>query len=289
MQHRLLFLVTAVAAVMPAFGAVISVNLGAAGSFGLLGGTITNTGASHVVGDVGATTTITPNPGTGPWTVTGTVYAAGDPAAMAAYGAFGSAFNAAMLLPTISPYDLNSCPTGGTLKGDCLFVGNNAYLLPGTDISTTTGTVLTFDAQNTPNYDFVIRINGALTVNGILTFNLINGAQANHIFWIVGTNATISVGSSPAQTFDGSILAGSPGSTFTMSAAEGGSAVLAGTINGCVFANAANTLAGRTDVAGCVGYDSPSPGAVPEPGSAGLVGLGCLLGLAAWRKLRVRF
>ena len=52
--------------------------------------------------------------------------------------------------------------------------------------------------------------------------------------------------------FDGNILAGS---TFTMSAAAGGSGVLAGTINGCVFSDTGtNTLAGSTDVLGCADY-----------------------------------
>jgi len=70
-----------------------------------------------------------------------------------------------------------------------------------------------------------------------MTFTLQNQAQANHIFWVVGTSSTISVGSSGPITFDGSILAGQ---AFTMSAASGGSGTLAGTINGCVFAGAVN-------------------------------------------------
>jgi len=69
--------------------------------------------------------------------------------------------------------------------------------------------------------------------------------------------------------------------------------VLAGTINGCVFAENANTLAGETDVNGCVGGGSgggPGGGGnTPEPGTAGLMGFGCLLGIVAWRKFRVGF
>jgi len=165
------------------------------------------------------------------------------------------------------------------------------------DISTTTGTALTFDAQNNPNEVFVMQVDGAFTVNGILTFDLINGAKANNIFWIVKDAATISVGSSPPQVFDGSILAGT---SFTMSAISGGSGVLAGTVNGCVFSETANTLAGETNVSGCLGGGMPgggpsggtgggtgggTTGGVPEPGSAELMSLGCLLGIVAWRKL----
>jgi hypothetical protein len=118
-----------------------------------------------------------------------------------------------------------------------------------------------------------------------MTFTLLGGANPDNIFWIVRNIATISVGSSGPITFDGNVLAGQ---SFTMSAASGGSGVLAGTINGCAFAETANTLAGQTTVNGCVGGGLPGGGpGVPEPGSSGLVGLGCLLGILAWRKIRV--
>ena len=249
-------------------------DLGSASSFALLGSTITDTGISHIFGNVGATTTITIND---PWVVTGTVYPAGDPIAMTAYGDFETAYNTSLGLGSTQPV-LSSLGLTQT------FTGNNVYTFNNT-ISTTTGTVLTFDAQYNPNEVFVIQIDGAFTVNGALEFHLINGAQANNIFWIVEDAATISVGSSPPQTFDGSILAGT---SFTMSAASGGSGVLAGTINGCVFSETANTLAGQTTVNGCLGGGLPGGGpGVPEPGSLGLVSLGCLLGILAWRKFRV--
>jgi Ice-binding-like/PEP-CTERM motif len=135
---------------------------------------------------------------------------------------------------------------------------------------------LTFDAQNDPTEVFVIRTDGAFTENGALFFNLQGQAQASHIFWIVGTDATISVGSSGKITWDGDILAGS---SFTMSAAQGGSGVTAGDIHGCVFSETANTLAGTTNVNGCSGVAG-----VPEPGSLGLVSLGGLLGIFALRR-----
>ena len=277
MRHGLIWLVMALAAVMPAFGATVSVNLGSASSFALLGSTITDTGDSNIVGNVGATTTITIN---SPWIVTGTVYTAGDPIAIAAYNASEIAYTTA--------FNLGSTQTVLSSLGlTRTFTGNNVYTF-NTNISTTTGTVLTFDAQSNPNEVFVIQIDGAFTVNGALQFDLINGAQANNIFWIVEDAATISVGSSQPQIFDGSILAGT---SFTMSAQTGGSGVPAGTINGCVFSETANTLAGQTNVLGCVGGGlpggGPGGGSVPEPGSSGLVSLGCLLGILACRKLRV--
>jgi hypothetical protein len=271
MRRKLIWLVMAVAAVGTAFGGPI-VNLGSASSFGLLGGTVSNTGTSVVMGNVGvknAAGTITGFNPTGT-TVGGVVFAPGSTASNNAYIDFVNAFNAAELLASTQSYpDLTMNRT---------FIGNNVYTFTLTDISTTTGINLTFDAQNNPNEVFVLRTAGAFTENGALTFTLQNQANANNIFWIIGTDATISVGSSGPITWDGNILAGS---SFTMSAASGGSGTLAGTINGCVFSETANTLAGTTNVNGCTGTTS-----VPEPGSLGLVSLGCLLGILTLRRFR---
>jgi Ice-binding-like/PEP-CTERM motif len=273
MQTRLIYVAFAMAAVMPAFGGPVSVNLGTASSFGLLGGTISNTGTSVVMGDVGVGNgagTITGFNPTGT-TVGGVVIAPGSTSSNNAYIDFENAFNTAQLLASTQSYvDLSLNRT---------FIGNNVYTFSSPSVVTTTGITLTFDAQNDPNEVFVIRTGAAFTAVGALTFNLQNQAQANNIFWIVGTNATISVGSSGPITFDGNILAGQ---TFTMSAAAGGSGVLAGMVNGCVFAENANTLAGTTNVNGC--SSGATTAGVPEPGSVGLVGLGCLLGVLAWRK-----
>jgi hypothetical protein len=272
MRHGLIWLVVAVAAVMPAFGGTVTVSLGSASSFGLLGGTISNTGTSSVVGNVGATTKITGFYPTG--TATGTVYPwPTDPTVETAYTAFENADTQAWsYLSTALPL--------GILSTSQTFIGNNAYA-SSADISTATGINLTFDAQGNPNEVFVILIDGALTVNGAMTFTLEGDAQTSNIFWVVKNAATISVGSSGPITFDGNILAGT---SFTMSAASGGSDVLAGTINGCVYTETANTLGGETDINGPC---ATAGGSVPEPGSSGLVSLGCLLGISVWRKLRV--
>jgi len=274
MRRKLNWLAMAIAAGAPVGAGPILVNLNSASSFGLLGGTISNTGTSVVTGNVGVSGsagTITGFNPTGT-TVNGSVIAPGSTASNNAYTDFVTAFGAAELLSSTQSYsDLTTSRT---------FIGGNVYTFGLTDISTTTGIALTFDAQNHPNAVFVIRTAGAFTENGALTFALVNGAQASNIYWIVGTDATISVGSSGAITFDGNILAGE---SFTMSAAAGGSGVLAGTINGCVFAKTANTLAGTTDVGGC------GSAGTPEPGSAGLsaIGAGFLTALV-WRARRRR-
>jgi hypothetical protein len=258
----------AVAIAVPAVAAPI--NLGSASSFGLIGGTISNTGTSVVNGNVGATTTITGFP---PGTATGTVFAPGDPTATAAYNDFVLAFiQGSGLTPTQSVTDLTT---------DRTFLGNNVFDFPTlTDVTSTTGINLTFDAQFDSSQSFVIQIARDLTINGPLSFTLINGAQSTNIYWIVGRTQTISSGGGPV-TFDGNILAGT---SFTMSANPGGSGVLAGTINGCVFAETANTLAGTTQVGGC-----SAAAAVPEPGTSVLVALGLLgaLGLIRLRSMLV--
>lgn len=279
MRQRLTWLLMAIAAVMPAFGSPIYfADLNAASSFGLLGGTISDTGVSLVTGNVGAMTSITGFP---PGLASGSVTLAG-PTVTAAYNAIfnpGGVFaEAEGLTPTGS---FSSTSTSQT------FLGNTVYS-SASDISTITGTNLTFDAQGDPTAVFVIQIDGALTVNGAMTFTLLNNAQADNIFWVVQNAATISVADAGSITFDGNILAGT---SFTMSAATQGSDFLAGTINGCVFAETANTLAGRTDVGGCAATTAGSPaggGSAPEPASAGLVSLGGLIGMLAWRKLRAK-
>jgi hypothetical protein len=285
MRPRLLWLMISVVAVMPAFGSTYSLSPGDS-AFGMLGGTIGDTGTSLVVGDVGAVTSITGFVG-GPASATGFVCTepggtggqtcTGQQALVTtAYNDFESDYATAVGLGTGPTTPL------GTLAADTVLTGNTVYTA-GT-VSTTTGINLTFNAQNDPTEVFVILIDGALTVNGAMTFTLENGALASNIYWIVEDNtATISVGSAGPIDFDGNILAGGPLGAFEMSAATGGSGVLAGTINGCVFAETANTLAGETDVNGCFATGE----SVPEPGSAGLVSLGGLLGVLAWRKFRL--
>jgi hypothetical protein len=274
MRQELVGLVLAMTAAVPAFGGPIVVNLNSASAFGLLGGTISNTGTSVVTGNVGvqnASGTITGFNPTGT-TVGGSVIAPGTTSSNNAYIDFVNAFNAANLLASTQSYsDLTTNRT---------FIGNNVYTFGLTNISTTTGINLTFDAQNDPNEVFVIRTDGAFTANGALTFTLQNQAQASRIFWIVGTSATISVGSSGPITFEGNILAGQ---SFTMSAAAGGSGVLAGTVNGCVFAETANTLAGTTDIGGCTASANVS---VPEPAPWAMVSVGCLIGMLGLRRVR---
>jgi hypothetical protein len=280
MRKRLIWLVTVVAAVTPAFASMVSVDLATASNFGLLGGTITSTGNSDIRGDVGATTSLA---GFSPGTASGTVFSSGNSAVTTAYNSFQAAYtSAASLAPTQTLSGLTSSQT---------FIGNNVYSFSTTNIATTQGITLTFNAQGNANEIFVIQIPGTLTVDGSINFVLENGAVAHNIFWIVGADdpskgaeAEINLATSPVITFDGNILAGGSDGSFDMSAGVGrqraGIGMPDGTINGCVLTGAADVLHGKTAINGC------DPPAAPEPGSLGLASIGCLLGALAWRKRR---
>ena len=281
---RFVLLCTLSLAALPCFGNVVAPNLGVAGTFALIGGTISDTGTSVVVGNVGAITTITGFP---PGTATGTVYPApSDPTATAAYNAFVLAYNNALSDSTTPP-----TLTVAGLNTNYTFVGNTVFNFASTDVTSTANVDLTFDAQGHSDEVFIIKVGQDLTINGPLTFSLINGAVASNIYWIIGRTETISSSGGPV-TFDGNILAGT---SFTMSANPGGSGVLAGTINGCVFAETANTLAGTTQINGCLATGSGansgtgSGNTVPEPASSMLLALGLSLTLACVMRRRRRF
>ena len=266
LRHKLIWLVVALVVAAPAFAGTLSIGLNDSDvSFGLLASTISNTGTSVVNGNVLATSKIT-GFGAGAGTATGTLYPTSPsvPAvATSAYADFEHAWSTAM--------DLTGATALSGLSTSQTLLGNTLYSLP-TNTSSTSGITLTFNAQHNVNAVFIIQAPGNLAFNGTITFNLINGANPDNIFWIVGGNATISP--SVAINFDGSILAGSTGGSVTISHSTTGS--FAGTINGCVYAETANTLAGQTDVKGPCANSS---GAVPEPGTAALLSVGLLLSL----------
>jgi hypothetical protein len=257
---------------VPAFGAtIIAPNLGSAFPFGLLGGTLSNTGVSLIVGDVGATIGLTGFPPGGPAIVTGTTYA-GGPIATAAYNDFILAFDHAFSdAPTGTPVT----QTVADLTTSQTFLGDNVYKFSSTDVTSTAGITLTFHAQFSSSDVFIIKIAHDLQINAPITFVLENGAQASNIYWIIGRDATISGATAVLPVnWEGDILAGR---NFTMSAGDGGSGPLAGEIDGCVFVETTATLGGQTIINGCT----------PEPGPSGLVAFGCcLLGALGLRKFR---
>jgi hypothetical protein len=168
------------------------VDVAAASSFEVLAGsTITNTGATSVAGDIGLSpgSSVT---GFGPPATFSGVIHIDDFVAANAQAALTAAYT-----------DAQSRPGGTTLAGD---IGGST-LTPGVYNSASsvaiTGT-LVLDAQGNPDAVWIFQIGSTLTTavsnSDIL---LINGAQAQNVFWAVGSSATLNGGTN----FVGTVMA----------------------------------------------------------------------------------
>jgi hypothetical protein len=148
--------------------AATSVKLGTATSFALLAGSgVTNSGPSVVNGDLGTA----PTPA-----VTGFDGAPSDAAGQGPPDTLATELGGQTLTPGV--YDSSSGTFG------------------------ITGAV-TLDAQGDPDAVFVFKTNTTLISASASTVNLINGAQSCHVFWKVGSSATLG----SASDFTGNILA----------------------------------------------------------------------------------
>jgi hypothetical protein len=211
-------------------------------TFGVLGGsTVTNTGPSVVAGNVGVSpgSAITGFP---PGTFTGSINSANSLAATA-QGELTSAYNLAAGAMSTSGVPAN---IGGlTLTPGVYTVASSLGL---------TGTV-TLDGQGNPNSQFIFQIGSTLTTASGSSVLLINNAQASHVFWQVGTSATLGTTSS----FAGNILALSS-ITLTTGA----------TLQGRALArNGAVTL--DTNTVNAPGFSPPPPPITPAPSSLILI------------------
>jgi hypothetical protein len=170
--------------------AATAVQLGNADAFAILAGAgITNTGPTTVSGDIGtfATTSFT---GSASVTQSGTNHA-GDSVTQNAKNALVTAYNDAAAQGPTSPI------VGLTLGGKTLTRG---VYNSGSTIDLT-GTV-TLDAQGDPDSIFVLQAGSALTTATSSSVALINGARPCNVFWQIGSDATLGVGS----TFVGTLL-----------------------------------------------------------------------------------
>ncbi len=137
-------------------------------------GSVTNTGLTTVIGDVGTNVGLTT--GFNNLTVTGTVHPIPDVSTAAC----------AADLMNVYTY-LNTLPTDIELLYPAQF-GRNLVLTPHTYILNA-ATVLTdtlfLNAQGYNNAVFVIKINGALSTSTYAKVLLTNGTQAKNVFWKV--------------------------------------------------------------------------------------------------------
>ncbi|MEV4625737.1 ice-binding family protein [Micromonospora sp. NPDC049523] len=154
------------------------VALGTAAQFAVLAAsTVTNTGPTTVTGDLGLSpgTSVTGFP---PGVVTGTQHVADAVAAQAKTDLVTAYDDAAARASTTTPVEL-----GGTTKTPGVYES-----LAGT--FGITG-ALTLDAQGDPDAVFVFKAASTLITASASSVDLVNGARAANVFWLVGSSATL--------------------------------------------------------------------------------------------------
>lgn len=173
-----------------AFAATGTVGLATAAPYSVLGGqAVTNTGPTTLSGDLGVSpgTAITGFP---PGIIGGAPHAA-DAVAAQAQSDLTVAYDDAA--GRASTQGVAGDLVGRTLI-DGVYTSSGPLALSGT---------LTFDGQGNPDAVFIVQVASTLTTATASQVNTINGAQACHIFWQVGSSATLGT----ASTFQGTILA----------------------------------------------------------------------------------
>jgi LPXTG-motif cell wall-anchored protein len=240
--------VALVALIIPAISnaAQPTVNLGSTSNFAVLAGSgITNTGPTTVGGTAGGDMGSDPTPAfTGDTlvTTTGTKYTAPSAVVTAAKTALVTAYDDAA---GRTPATTVSADLGGQTLVAGVYNSAAALALTGT---------LTLDGQNNPDAVFIFQAGSTLTTASASNVALINGAQACHVFWQVGSSATLGTNS----VFTGHVLA------LTSITATTGA-----TINGQLLAsNGAVTLDTNTitnDVCAAVVTPTPTSTSTPTP------------------------
>lgn len=156
-------------------------------------GQVTNTGISHIIGDIGTNGTGDSTTGYNPLHVTGTIHPYAD----------GSTDNCETDLVSAYNY-LNTLSHDIELLYPAEF-GHNLTLTPHTYLMNA-ATVLTdtvfFNAQGNTNAIFVVEIVGAFSTNVNSQIVLINGAKAENIFWNVYGATSIN----DSSDFSGTII-----------------------------------------------------------------------------------
>ncbi|CAN5238695.1 hypothetical protein BH20ACI2_BH20ACI2_00880 [soil metagenome] len=215
-------------------------SLGGAASFAVLAGTtVTNTGPSQVIGDVGVSpgTAIT---GLTPEMVVGTIYAGGGVAAQAQADAL-AAFN------DLASQACDTILTGQDLGGLTLTPGVYCFA----SSAQLTGT-LTLNALGDPNAVFIFKIGSTLTTASNSSVLLINGANPCNVFFQVGSSATLGTDT----VFVGTILASASITLNTRTSLRGRALALDGAVtldtNGINNVCALGTTAASVSISGRV-------------------------------------
>jgi hypothetical protein len=193
-NHFRILLAMLIITSLTAYASTSSVDLGSAGAFAVLAAsTVTNTGASVLVGDLGV------SPGTAltgfgaPAVVIGTIYA-GDGVAAQAQTDLTTAYNAAAAAS--GAVDETGQDLGTLVLTPGVYSFSSSAQLTGT-------LILNAEGQTDPT--FIFQIGSTLTTASNSSVEFINlvGATDSNLFWQVGSSATLGTGTD----FAGNILA----------------------------------------------------------------------------------
>ncbi|MDI1311450.1 ice-binding family protein [Prosthecobacter sp.] len=253
-RNHALILIAGAAGLLPCLKthAQIAVDLGAAAPFSVLAGagiTVAASGTSTIEGDIGSYPTLSI---TGLENVIlGGINHAGDSTTQSAKESLLTAYNAAAAqiapAPSVGIFDLAGATlTSGVYRADVAYELNGSLIL---------------DGGGDSNSVWIFQSDTTLTTGSGSQISLINGAQASHIFWQIGSSATLGTNS----VFAGSILA-----LESITATDGAQ------IDGGLYA-----------LNGAVTLDNNQISVVPEPGSALLLGYGVAL-LVSKRRRKAR-
>ena len=232
------------------------------GSFGVLAGsTVTNTGNTVVIGNLGvsagtAITGITGIAPGGPGIVSGTIHSA-DSVAATAHNELTAAYGA--VAGTASTATWNTDLGGHTFYAGGVYTASSSLGLTGT---------VTLDCTSNPNGQIIFQIGSTLTTASSSNVNLLSCLPAN-IFWLVGTSASLGTYSS----FSGNILAQASITLTTGGTLQGRALARTGAVT-----LDTNTITMPTTLGGGTGGGPPVPGgsglpSTPAPSSLILVAL----------------
>lgn len=191
MKNKLLLhIVTAVTLItIPTLNFAQAPSLGSASGFVLFtsNGAVTNTGISHITGNVGTNS----GSSTGFGNVNGVMHD-NDGASAAASADLLTAYNDLnSAIPTFFPSPLLG--NDDTLNAGIYSISANATL----------NDTLNLDAQGDPNAVFIFQIQAPLSANASSLIHLLNGAQACNVFWKVEGMVSLASGT----TMRGTVIA----------------------------------------------------------------------------------